>query len=93
MTEARENTGKRRSAEAEVLAEFWFYFSENRGAVIGLFVFVALVLIAIFAPLVAPHEPTHQYRDALLQPPVWAEGGTATYLLAPTRSGATSSRG
>lgn len=81
MTEASENTGKRRSAEAEVLAEFWFYFSENRGAVIGLFVFVALVLIAIFAPLVAPHEPTHQYRDALLQPPVWAEGGTATYLL------------
>ena len=26
----------------QMLAEFWFYFSENRGAVIGLFVFVAL---------------------------------------------------
>ena len=71
----------KRSAEAEVLAEFWHYFSENRGAVIGLFVFVALVLIAIFAPLVAPHSPTQQYRDALLQPPVWADNGTATFLL------------
>ena len=25
----------------QMLAEFWFYFSENRGAVIGLVVFVA----------------------------------------------------
>ena len=56
-----------------VLAEFWFYFAENRGAVIGLWVFVALVLVAIFAPLLAPHEPYLQYRDAVLVPPVWQE--------------------
>jgi len=64
-----------------VLAEFWFYFSENRGAVIGLWVFVALVLVAIFAPLLAPHEPYLQYRDAVLVPPVWQEGGRSAYLL------------
>jgi dipeptide transport system permease protein len=64
-----------------VLAEFWFYFAENRGAVIGLWVFVALVLIAIFAPLLAPHEPYLQYRDAVLVPPVWQEGGRSAYLL------------
>ncbi|MGB3537008.1 MAG: ABC transporter permease subunit [Mesorhizobium sp.] len=64
-----------------VLAEFWFYFSENRGAVIGLWVFVALVLMAIFAPLLAPHEPYLQYRDAVLVPPVWQEGGRSAYLL------------
>ena len=29
------------------LAEFWYYFSENRGAVIGLWVFVLLVIVAI----------------------------------------------
>ena len=40
-----------------MLAEFWHYFSENRGAVIGLVVFVLLVLAAIFAPLIAPHPP------------------------------------
>lgn len=61
--------------------DFWFYFSENRGAVIGLYVFVALVLTAIFAPLIAPHSPFEQYRDAVLMPPVWMEGGSFTYLL------------
>lgn len=63
------------------LAEFWHYFSENRGAVIGLWVFLALILIAILAPLIAPHDPTAQARDALLMPPVWADGGRWTYLL------------
>ncbi len=64
-----------------MLAEFWFYFSENRGAVIGLWVFSALVLIAIFAPLIAPHEPNNQYRDALLAVPVWQEGGSWKFIL------------
>ncbi|RCW88916.1 ABC transporter permease subunit [Paracoccus lutimaris] len=65
----------------QMLKDFWFYFSQNRGAVIGLAVFVLLVLTAIFAPLIAPHDPNQQYRDALLVPPVWQEGGRAGFLL------------
>ena len=64
-----------------MLKEFWFYFSQNRGAVIGLVVFVLLVLTAVFASLIAPHDPTQQYRDALLVPPIWQEGGRAGFLL------------
>ncbi|UFM64700.1 ABC transporter permease subunit [Paracoccus sp. MA] len=64
-----------------MLREFWFYFSQNRGAVIGLVVFVLLVLTAVFAPLIAPHDPTQQYRSALLVPPIWQEGGRAGFLL------------
>lgn len=63
------------------IKEFWFYFSQNRGAVIGLVVFVLLVLVAFLAPLLAPHDPTQQYRDALLVPPIWQEGGRAGFLL------------
>ncbi len=63
------------------LAEFWYYFSENRGAVIGLWIFVALVVIAILAPLIAPHLPYAQYRDATLLPPFWQEGGRAAFPL------------
>ncbi len=63
------------------LAEFWHYFSENRGAVIGLWVFIALIVLAVFAPLIAPHDPTAQARDALLLPPAWSEGGNSSYLL------------
>jgi dipeptide transport system permease protein len=61
--------------------EFWHYFSVNRGAVIGLVVFALLVLIAIFAPLIAPHLPDHQYRDAFLTPPIWSTGGRSEFIL------------
>ena len=64
-----------------MLAEFWFYFSQNRGAVVGLVVFSLLVVVAIFAPLLAPHGAATQYRDALLLPPVWQEGGNSRFLL------------
>ncbi|PYE87083.1 ABC transporter permease subunit [Phyllobacterium leguminum] len=63
------------------LADFWFYFSENRGAVIGFWIFLALVVVALFAPLLAPHDPTQQFRDALLVPPFWQEGGRSEFLL------------
>ena len=62
-------------------AEFWRYFSENRGAIVGLVVFVAFIVIAILADVIAPHSPTQQYRDALLQPPMWQEGGSAQFIL------------
>lgn len=68
------------SPRIAVMREFWYYFSLNRGAVIGLVVFVGLLLMAIFAPLIAPHSPIHQYRDALLVPPSWA-GGRPEFLL------------
>ncbi len=70
-----------RSATRQMLAEFWFYFSENRGAVVGLVVFVALIMLALAAPLIAPHDPAVQNRAALLLPPVWQEGGQSAYLL------------
>ncbi len=70
-----------RSATRAMLAEFWFYFSENRGAVIGLYVFVGLIAVALLAPLIAPHLPNEQFRDALLLPPFWQEGGRASFVL------------
>jgi len=63
------------------IREFWRYFRENRGAVVGLYVFMALVALAILAPLIAPHDPAAQARDALLVPPVWQDGGQWRFLL------------
>ncbi|MBS9719291.1 ABC transporter permease subunit [Tianweitania sp. BSSL-BM11] len=62
-------------------AEFWYYFSENKGAVIGLVVFAILLVVALLASVIAPHAPSAQYRDAILVPPVWLEGGRAAYPL------------
>lgn len=70
-----------RSATKAQLAEFWYYFSQNKGAVAGLVVFVLLVLMAVFAAFIAPHNPDFQYRDSFLVPPVWQEGGKAEFLL------------
>ena len=72
---------KRRGGRLALLEEFWHYFSENRGAVMGLAFFVFICLVAIFANFIAPHGPIDQYRDALLQPPVWQDGGEWRFLL------------
>jgi dipeptide transport system permease protein len=70
-----------KTAPPSVLAEFWFYFSRNTGAVIGLVVFVVILLMAVFAPYIAPHLPQGQDRTMLLLPPAWMEGGTSSFLL------------
>ena len=62
--------GRRQTGMRASLSKFWFYFSENRGAVIGLWVFVYVCILAILADVIAPHAPATQYRDALLTPPV-----------------------
>lgn len=63
------------------LREFWHYFSENTGAVAGLVVIIVVVLMAIFAPLIAPHSPILTNNQAFLKPPVWQEGGSWVYPL------------
>ena len=63
------------------LREFWGDFSQNRGAVAGLAMVIALVLVAIFADWIAPHSPIEQFREATLTPPSWHEGGTTKFLL------------
>jgi dipeptide transport system permease protein len=77
MAEATQNAVKPQSA----LGEFWYYFTRSKGAVIGLAVFVVVVLLAVFAPLVAPHLPNEQDRSILLLPPSWIQGGNVSYLL------------
>ncbi|WP_313353424.1 dipeptide ABC transporter permease DppC [Kosakonia cowanii] len=63
------------------LQEFWHYFKRNKGAVVGLAYVVVMLIIAIFANFIAPHNPADQFRDALLAPPVWQDGGTWTHIL------------
>jgi dipeptide transport system permease protein len=86
---ATETTTEHRASDAPLgpLGEFWYYFSENKGAVAGLFTVIVLVLVAIAADIVAPHPPHEQYRDAFLMPPVWQDGGSATYLLGTDATG------
>jgi dipeptide transport system permease protein len=63
------------------LLEFWQHFSENRGAVAGLTLIGLQVAVALTAPWLTPHPPAEQYREALLLPPVWVEGGSWHFIL------------
>ena len=80
MTERAPAVTDTLSPRGAMLREFWYYFSMNRGAVIGLVVFIGLVVTALVAPLIAPHSPIQQYRDALLVPPSWAGGRPEFFL-------------
>lgn len=66
---------------SQPLREFWGYFSQNRGAVIGLIVVVALTMLALFADIVAPHSDIEQFRESTLVPPMWQAGGSAKFIL------------
>ncbi len=61
--------------------EIWQSFTRSRGAMIGLALVVLLILLAIFAEVVAPHSPNEQFRDNFLTPPAWADGGSTRFLL------------
>ncbi|MCG5238346.1 ABC transporter permease subunit [Azospirillum doebereinerae] len=63
------------------LVEFWYHFKQNKGAMLGLVVIVAIALVALFAELLAPHDPNIQFREAILAPPVWYDAGTWRFIL------------
>src|SRR6185503_19348179 len=71
----------RAGAPPHPLHEFWSYFKYNTGAVIGLGLIVALIVLAALADIIAPHSPTATNTSAFLRPPFWQEGGSLTYPL------------
>ncbi len=79
MTDVTQNSGP--DTRFELLVSFWKHFRTNKGAVAGLIFFLMLVGIALGAAFIAPHSPIVQYRDALLLPPAWQEGGNWSYVL------------
>lgn len=63
------------------LHEFWSYFSSNKGAVAGMIIVLLMLLLAAFAPWIAPYEPTMTDPSVFLTPPAWQAGGSSAHLL------------
>lgn len=55
--------------------------TRNRLALLGLIVMVLIIVGAVFADEIAPHDPTKQNLRLTLLPPSWMEGGQPEYLL------------
>lgn len=53
----------------------------DRGGMLGFILFILIVITAIFAPVIAPHDPLRQNLRAAKQPPAWQEGGSWEYPL------------
>lgn len=50
-------------------------FARSSAGPSALAVLVGLLLCAVGAGVLAPHDPAEQFRDAMLQPPSWAAAG------------------
>jgi len=59
----------------------WRKFTRNPIGVIGGIILLTVIIGAVFADYVAPHEPNRQRLIARFKPPFWAEGGSITYPL------------
>lgn len=56
-------------------SELYFELKKNRGAMIGIAFILISLIIAILAPLIAPHDPTEIFSNALRLPPSFTQGG------------------
>jgi peptide/nickel transport system permease protein len=56
-------------AERSRLRQFWARFSRNRLAVVGLTIIGLFIIVAAFAPWIAPYDPIDQNLPAQLQGP------------------------
>lgn len=71
-------------------SDFFYYFIRNKTVVISFIIFVLFVLLALFAPILAPHNP---YDLAMIDimdselPPVWLEDGNSKFLLGTDEQG------
>ncbi|MFX8024102.1 dipeptide ABC transporter permease DppC, partial [Acinetobacter baumannii] len=59
----------------------------HRGLVLGALFLAVIVLAAIFAPLLAPHDPFDQDVTARLIPPVWQAQGSWEHILGTDKLG------
>ena len=51
-------------------------FVGHQGVMVGAFIVLAIFVLALFAPILAPHDPYNQDLLARLIPPVWDSRGS-----------------
>jgi len=55
--------------------------------IVGGGIVLAVILMAVLAPLISPHDPLAQVLLDRLKPPAWLPGGSPTYLLGTDANG------
>jgi len=70
-----------KSEPVKIAAPLWGRSLRHQGVVIGALIVATVVLIALCAPLIAPHDPYYQDLLARLKPPVWDDRGSWDHIL------------
>ncbi|MEK9759560.1 MAG: ABC transporter permease [Candidatus Puniceispirillum sp.] len=70
-----------KSEPVKIAAPLWGRSLRHQGVVIGALIVTTVVLIALCAPLIAPHDPYYQDLLARLKPPVWDDRGSWDHIL------------
>ena len=63
------------------LRDAWRSFRRNRAALIGMVIIALIIVIACLANVVTPYSPVAQFRDSVLTPPFWQDGGSLRFVL------------
>jgi oligopeptide transport system permease protein len=53
----------------------WRRLRRNKAAMAGIVIVILYILIAIFAPLIAPRDPVEQVANNSMRPPMWVQTG------------------
>lgn len=53
----------------------------SKTGTVGFLIVLLMVITAVFAPLLSPHDPAEINAANMLQPPMWIEGGSSEHVL------------
>lgn len=82
ITESNIIKSKSKVSTSRILkSRFFRMLSKSRTGMLGLIIVLLVISCAIFAPLIAPYEPTKINTDMLLAAPAWLDGGSMAHLL------------
>lgn len=54
---------------------------QSKTGTLGFIIVLSVIIVAIFADVIAPHDPAQNNLGDMLKPPVWLDGGSSTYIL------------
>ena len=78
----KKNTAENNSAKKKsVLRRYGSLLLHSQTGMIGFIIILVVVFIAVFAPQIAPYDPTVVDLHGMRMPPCWMEGGTMEHLL------------
>ncbi len=68
LSEEIEDLKKKETSQAQLV---WKRFKRNKLALVGAGILITLIIIAIFAPFIAPHDPYRTNTDRIREDPSW----------------------